>query len=385
MGVIQIRSFPVRAAVVAALSLGAALAGLAQNQNPAPAAGKPRLTVTDCLYAGVHNMVFSPDGTKIAVGQPHDIEIFDTVKGKEVACLTRGSDEPDSIPVGFRANGEEFVSCNGKKIIIWDLQRAKVDRTFEPPGMEGCMQLAADGNTVVFLSNKGENVRPVLDPLTDKPTDKVTKGEQYLTVFDLKTGKAIADIKASRDVGGLIISPDGKWAATRGRRSDPKVVVYDLKAGKELLTIDAYPTTKESPITWGVKSLAFSPDGKSLLTRGASDYRLIKWEVATGKKLNELSPKSLLGNVAMAWSPDGKSVVVAGEPDKDKGRKGRFGLWDSFSVQVFDDDIIGELDYPAQQIVFSPDGKSLAVAPVSEDGKSFALWDVPRPGDKPKK
>jgi hypothetical protein len=54
-------------------------------------------------------------------------------------------------------------------------------------------------------------------------------------------------------------------------------------------------------------------------------------------------------------------------------------------VQVFADEIIGETDYPAEYVVFSPDGKTVATAGYTEDGKHVVtLWDVPRPGDKKK-
>jgi WD40 repeat protein len=377
--VFQVRSGQLRSAIVGSLWLCAVLRAF--GLDPEPPQIKPRLTVHKGLEDGVGTMILSPDGKKIAVGQRHSIKLFDTKTGNEMVCMT--TDKPDDYctPIGFRADGAAFVYSSGKKIYIWDLKTNKVDRIFEVPGMEGSAQLAADGNTMLYATTKGHDVRPVLHPQTGQATDRVRTGEQYLGVFDLKSGQATTEIKASRGFGCLAISPDGKWAATGWNWEDPKVVIYDLKAGKELRTIEAYPVTEKSPRT-GVKSLAFSPDGKSLLTFGQAEPRIILWDIGTGKSDNELQPRTFGGIRAMIWHPDGKTIVVAGAG---KDGKGRLGLWNRNAVQVFDDDVLGNIAIETGvQLVVSTDGKMLALTGVTGDEKSFALWDVPNPGDKAK-
>jgi WD40 repeat protein len=342
---------------------------------------QPRLTVRKGVEDGVRTMIFSPDGKAIAVGQRHSVKVFDTNTGNEIACLTTGEPDDYCAPIGFCADGAEFVYANGKKVYIWDFKTKKVDRTFQLPDKEGSVQLAADGNTLLIACAKGDDVRPVLHPQTGKPTNRVRKGDQYLVVFDLKLGKATTEIMASRDFGCLAISPDGKWAATGWNWEDPKVVIYDLKAGKESRTIEAYPVTEKSPRT-GVKSLAFSPDGKSLLTFGQAEPRIILWDVGTGNCDNELEPRTFGGLRAMVWSRDGKTIVVAGAS---KNGKGRLGLWNRNAVQVFDDEVLGNISIETDvQLVVSDDGKMLALTGVTGDEKSFALWDIPGRGDKPK-
>jgi WD40 repeat protein len=337
--------------------LGVFLAALPQASDPVPAPMQPRLTVTKGLEKPVSALYFTPDSKKIAICQLDKIKFFDTRDGKEIAAL---SDIDGCGVLGFRAGGGEMVTTNGQTIFIVDLKTNKVDRTIKLAGQVRGPRLTDDGNAV-FYSREDQ------------------MGEdQILTMVDLTTGKAVIEIKAIRHYGCLAVSPDGKWAATGRSGTDPKIVVYDLKAGKEHLTIDAYPDTKERPGGTGVTALVFSPDSKSLLSLGGKGGQpLIKWETATGKRQSELAESN--GNRAMAWSPDGKTIAVAGFAKK-RGN-GRLGLWNPAALQIFDDEVLGEIDYAAQ-LVFSPDGKTLAVAGVTEDGKSFALWDVPRPGDK---
>ena len=84
----------------------------------------------------------------------------------------------------------------------------------------------------------------------------------------------------------------------------------------------------------------------------------------------------------MAWAPDGKTVAVVGSSDEDI--EGRFGLWNPDSIQLFDDEVLGKVG-GARLLIFSPDGKTLAVAGATKGVQSIALWDIPQPGDKPKK
>jgi WD40 repeat protein len=59
-----------------------------------------------------------------------------------------------------------------------------------------------------------------------------------------------------------------------------------------------------------VRSLDLSPDGK-LLATAARDGTLSLWDVSTGKVRVELQ-KGVLGFQVVAFTPDGKSLVTGG-------------------------------------------------------------------------
>ena len=114
-------------------------------------------------------------------------------------------------------------------------------------------------------------------------------------------------------------------------------------------------------------ALAFSPDGKALLT-GATDGALIRWEAAADKpKPISTIPAHQGWLRSIAVSPDGKTVATGGN-DR------RVRLW-SMADGKHLIDLPGH-DRPVYRVGFSKDGKTL----ISADLKGIVVeWDV-RPG-----
>jgi WD40 repeat protein len=113
-----------------------------------------------------------------------------------------------------------------------------------------------------------------------------------------------------------------------------------------------------------VRSVAFSPDGKTLAS-GSSDQTVKLWDVQTGA-LKRTLPANTPGNLvwSVAFSPDGKTLASANE-DK------QIRLWDAQTGALVRS-YSGHSD-AVESIAFSPDGKTLASG--SSD-RTVRLWDV---------
>jgi WD40 repeat protein len=113
--------------------------------------------------------------------------------------------------------------------------------------------------------------------------------------------------------------------------------------------------------TSSVNSVAFSPDGKTLLT-GGDDESAQLWDTATGKNQGVINDKSFVR--AVAFSPDGKTLAT-GDSD------GAVRVWD-----VATEKMLAELTGHASVVTsvsFTSDGKHIISS--SQDG-SVRVWTL---------
>jgi WD40 repeat protein len=153
----------------------------------------------------------------------------------------------------------------------------------------------------------------------------------------------------------VALSQDGRTLAL-SKEND--VRLYDISAGepRRLGTL----TGGAEPVT----SVAFSPDGATVLTTSA-DHAVRLWPVAGG------APVVLTGSgtplVAATFSPDGRFVAAAGED-------GTVTMWRvADRTQVAGMVVRGGA---VRDVAFSPDGELLAA---TGDDQSTAVWDVREP------
>jgi RNA polymerase sigma factor (sigma-70 family) len=173
-------------------------------------------------------------------------------------------------------------------------------------------------------------------------------------------------------------SPDGKTVATIGhvKAKDDKelpgsvVQLWDAKTGKEKLSLGVEENTT-------LKSLTFSPDGKSLAMshfryqRGENRHvcKVKAWDTEKGElrlSLDESHEKG--GSGWVSFSPDGKLLASVGcrvEPLKGEFERyvAEVKLWDVRTGKMVRKlDVVRERDFCNSfgPIVFSPDGRTIA-------------------------
>jgi WD40 repeat protein len=152
------------------------------------------------------------------------------------------------------------------------------------------------------------------------------------------------------DVTHAVFSRDGKALIAADRTG--LILFWDVQTGKELRRI---PTVDDTAL-----GLAVSPDGKTLAVAGTRRMRL--WDLATGKLLRQWSPPQMR---SLLFSPDGKTLAS-------HGYDGVIHLWAPESGEKRHE-LKGHRD-SVSAFAFSPDGKQLASA--SWGDSVVRVWDV---------
>ena len=163
------------------------------------------------------------------------------------------------------------------------------------------------------------------------------------------------------DVMSVAFSPDGKTILTGSM--DETARLWDVATGRPI----GQPLVHSAWVT----SVAFGPDGKAILT-GCYDNTARLWDAATGRPIGQPLAHSDMVH-AVAFSPDGKTILTG-------CYDGTARLWDAAAGRP-----IGQpLAHSGRvtSVAFSPDGKAILTG--SQDNTA-RLWDAAtgRPIDQP--
>lgn len=148
-----------------------------------------------------------------------------------------------------------------------------------------------------------------------------------------------------------VFSPDGQVAAIGC--GDKSIRLWDISTGKELRRLVGHGAR---PVC-----MAFSPDGKRLVSSAPEDYpraALHVWSVATGEALF-IDKAKLQSCIGVAWHPDGKSFVTSLSHIEFDGRSAGYSL-DSWDAETFRQQRrIATVQGTTKSLMFSADGQKL--------------------------
>ena len=175
--------------------------------------------------------------------------------------------------------------------------------------------------------------------------------DQAVKVWDVQTRKFVAECIGHDYVAtSVALSPNGQFVVSGGN-DDGKLKVWDAQTGQiscERLVVD-YVGDEGS-----MRHVAISSDGR-LIASGSDDKTVKVWDVQTRKLVAECIGHDYVAT-SVAFSPNGRFVVSGGNDD------GTLKVWDTQTGKLVAKCIEhdGRLPEEPRELVFSPDGQFVA-------------------------
>jgi RNA polymerase sigma factor (sigma-70 family) len=294
------------------------------------ATGKKKLNINGHLM-DVHTVVLSPDGKTYATGGTFErvIRLWNAATGEQIGQLP--GHELDALSLAFTPDSKKLISegrekadkpaicvwdlTTGKELLrgsaawftmspdgkvmltgdkekfiqVWDLASGKERRRWEALGRgHAAVEFSADGKTLFAWCEEDKKVR-TWDAVTGK----------LLQSFPAKFGNEAFDDEPQRHA----FSPDGKWVAFRGNVAK-YIQLYDMATGKAAMR---FPDSDKAGRT---SALAFSPDGRMLVSGDWTRGRVHLWELATAQHSYEFNGHQGRIN-RISFSADGSLLLTA--------------------------------------------------------------------------
>jgi WD40 repeat protein len=283
------------------------------------------------------SLLFSPDGSALAAAgyATRSFGVWEVSTGKLLLAPALTGRREDVRQVLFGPEKEILISGHGDgSVRFWDIITGRPVRRFEAhedPILK--LALSADGKVLASTCHSsvvGENAVRLWEAATGKPLVQHV-GPQYGVAF-------------------VAVSPNGRLVATSSW--EPAIHLWDAASGKHLHALSA-----NGP-------LAFTPDGKVLVSGGWSDGKVHFWDTATGQETHQF-PAHPRGVRCLALARGGRTLVSA-------GYDGTLRFWDAVTGRALHEFGGGPQGF-VHSIALSPDGECLAAA---RAGGPLTFWEV---------
>ena len=313
-------------------------------------------TRIECSGKITGNIQYSPDGKEIAVATDMGIWIYDARTGAEVALLS--GHREDVLAIAYAPNGKMLASAGRDETVrLWNPKTGESLATLRghdglvtgvafSPDSKTLVSGSGDATVRLWSAETHEQLWSAKTPQTRQQTPMVRD------VFGFETAPGPFHRLAFQWVLTVAYSPDGQTLASSGS-SDGTIQLWNVENGTHTKTLKGHTDT--------VRTLAFSPDGKTLVS-GSKDDTLRMWDINTGRTLRQLSGHSNDIN-SVVFSRDGK-MLVSGSKDAS------VRLWDAETGR-FLPRLRGHF-WEISGVAFGSDGKTVATG---DKLGTILFWD----------
>ncbi len=334
----------------------------------------PRSPDTWFGVSDVRSVAFSPDGRRFATASRRTADLWNLTNGRNERSLIGHDDSVLSL--SFSPDGEHLATgSKDTSARVWSVSTglpiqqlstkafAVNSAVFAPDGRSIAVASAAGSVGLLELTQNLDDLR-ILRAHTGALRLGFSQAGDYLAtagedfrarLWKVSTGKAVRDFDHDRpNVLSVAFSPDGQTLLTGsvGSTLGETAILWDVSSGERLHTFDGRSDQ--------VSCVAFSPEGEYLAT-GGMDGSAQVWAASSRTVERDFEHTDVVA--AIEFHPNGR-LLATGSLD------GTAKLWD-----LAGGDAVKSFDHPGgvSAISVSPDGQALATGGLDA---SVRVWDL---------
>ncbi len=293
------------------------------------------------LPGPINSLALSPDGkTVVSGGWGQTIKVCDMATGRRLMTIPRAHGGREIFCVAFSPDGKRIVSGDDNgEVNVWDVDSGKEVMKLEgPKSWTFSPAFSPDGKRIVSGGYDRDT-----GSITIKLWDALS-GAELITIA--QGGQAPGEFGESETAPySLAFSPDGKRIVSGGKVTK----VWDVNSGDEVMTLN------------GGSPVLYSPDSKFIVSCKDNEIKIL--DATTGSEMMTLRGHD--GPIdSIAFSPDSKYIISGGMDNMIK-------VWDVASGRELRT-LRGHEGF-VTSVAFTSDGMQIVSG--SWDG-TIKLWDV---------